>query len=111
MKFGGDDVQSASIADRVGKDDVSPSASQIRGNGNAWFLPGLSNDSCFLMKILGVQNLGDEATLRINGEEVATSNPKRNDSREISIEGGGKQSQGYSEFYDFELEITDQMGQ
>ncbi|PQO37009.1 hypothetical protein C5Y96_07570 [Blastopirellula marina] len=54
-----------------------------------------------------VQVKGDTATLWIDGQQIAQSHPKQNDQRFLSIEGGGIQSQGSSEYFDLKIEFDD----
>ena len=54
-----------------------------------------------------IEEQGTKATLRIDGQEIAVSHPKPNAERTLSIEAGGKQSQGSCEFYDLEILLPD----
>ncbi len=54
-----------------------------------------------------IEIAGEQARLRIDGEEVAQSNPKRNPKRTIAIEAGGKRSRGSCEFYDIEIVLPE----
>lgn len=44
-----------------------------------------------------------EARLRIDGNDVATANPKGLEERTLTLEGGGRQSTDSTEFYDLQL--------
>lgn len=46
---------------------------------------------------------GSQATLWIDGKEIARSNPAAKEDRFISLEGGGRQSQSSAEFFEMEL--------
>ncbi|MCA9044630.1 MAG: hypothetical protein KDA69_09945 [Planctomycetaceae bacterium] len=51
---------------------------------------------------------GEETVLKIDGNEVARSNPKVRDDRTFALEGGGVRSQSSAEFFDIQLEIPKQ---
>ncbi|MCA9058073.1 MAG: HEAT repeat domain-containing protein, partial [Planctomycetaceae bacterium] len=50
-----------------------------------------------------IAKAGTQASLRIDGKEVAASNPASIDERRLWIEAGGKQSKGSVEFFDLEV--------
>ncbi len=50
-----------------------------------------------------VRIVNNQATLRIDGKEVARSNPAMKDDRTISLEGGGKRSRSSAEFFEMEV--------